>query len=273
MSWLADTEVVERIERLEVPFNRHGIDPFGISKAELARWLGLSAWFYRNYFKVSVSGLDNVLPRGRAMLVGNHSGGVALDGAMVVASLFLELDPPRLVQGMAEKFLGRLPFVSHWLARTGQFIGLPEHAVQLLEAERLLLVFPEGARGTAKLYGERNTLVDFGTGFIRLALETKTPIVPFAFLGGGEAIPTVVNLYRLGELFGMPYVPVTPYLLPIPRPVPLEIYYSEPMMFEGKGDEEDVVILRYVSQVRARIAELVDQGERIRRGRDTQVMG
>ena len=58
--------------------------------------------------------------------------------------------------------------------------GLPEHAVRLLEDDRLLLVFPEGARGTAKLFKDRNSLVRFGTGFMRLALQTGTPIVPTA---------------------------------------------------------------------------------------------
>lgn len=205
------------------------------------------------------------------MLVGNHSGGVAIDGAMVIASMFLELDPPRLAQGMVEKFIGRIPFAGEWSARCGQFTGLPEHAVQLLEDDRLLMVFPEGARGTAKLYGDRNSLVGFGTGFMRLAVQTGTPIVPFAFLGGGDAVPTIANLYKLGKLMGMPYIPLTPYILPIPRPVSLEIYYSEPMVFEGTGHEEDEVILGYVKQVQGRIAELIDQGSRIRRGRKSQV--
>ena len=35
--------------------------------------------------------------------------GVAIDGAMVVASMLLEMDPPRLAQGMAEKFIGKVP--------------------------------------------------------------------------------------------------------------------------------------------------------------------
>jgi hypothetical protein len=43
------------------------------------------------------------------MLVGNHSGGYALDGAMVIASTMLEMEPPRLAQGMAEKFINLLP--------------------------------------------------------------------------------------------------------------------------------------------------------------------
>jgi 1-acyl-sn-glycerol-3-phosphate acyltransferase len=205
------------------------------------------------------------------MLVGNHSGGVALDGAMVLASLFFEMEPPRLGQGMAEKFLNRVPFASSWSSRLGQLTGLPEHAVGLLEDERLLLVFPEGARGTAKLYGDRNSLVEFGSGFVRLALRTRSPIVPFAFLGGGEAIPTVVNLVKLGHLVGAPYIPITPWLLPIPRRVPLEIYYDEPIQLEGTGDEEDEVIFGHVERVKTRIAALIDTGASIRRGRGEAV--
>ena len=181
---------------------------------------------------------------------------------MVWVSCFVELDPPRLAQGMAEKFINRVPFASMFSARTGNFTGLPENAIHLLENDRMLMVFPEGARGTAKLYGERNSLVRFGSGFVRLALRTRTPIVPFAFIGGGEALPTVMNLYALGKLFGMPYIPVTAYLLPIPRPVDLQIHYSEPMVFEGTGDEEDGVIYEYVDQVKARIAGLIERGVR-----------
>jgi 1-acyl-sn-glycerol-3-phosphate acyltransferase len=269
MPFLVDDEILSRVDRLEIPFNRHGIDPYGVDRVDLARFFTFLSWFYRRYFRVTVSGIDRVPAHGRAMLVGNHSGGIALDGAMVIASCFLEMEPPRLAHGMIEKFLARVPMAAQYSIKCGQITGLPEHAVELLEHERLLMVFPEGARGTAKLYGDRNTLVKFGNGFMRLALQARAPIVPFAFLGGGDAVPTVVNLVGLGRLFGAPYVPITPYLLPIPRPVQLELYYSEPMVFEGDGNEEDEVIDGYVARVKQRIATLIEQGERIRRGRDS----
>ena len=166
-----------RLDRLEIPFNEVGVDPYGISKEHLARFYAMLGFLYRRYFAVKAYGLEQVPERGRAMLVGNHSGGVAMDGAMVIASMFFGKDPPRLAQGMAEKFINRVPFASLWSNRTGNFTGLPEHATRLLEDERLLMVFPEGARGTAKLYKERYSLVRFGTGFVRLALQTKSPIM------------------------------------------------------------------------------------------------
>jgi 1-acyl-sn-glycerol-3-phosphate acyltransferase len=137
------------------------------------------------------------------------------------------------------------------------------HAVRLLEDDRVLIVFPEGARGTAKLYKERYSLVDFGTGFMRLALKTKSPIVPCGFLGGGAAMPTIANLP--GKLFGVPYIPLTAYLLPVPLPVPLEVHYGEAMRFEGSGNEDDAVIHGYVEQVKARIAQLIEDGRAARK--------
>jgi len=256
-----------RVERLELPFNEYGVDPYGISKRHLKQALTVFAAMYRYYFRVRCFGAEHIPARGRGMLVGNHSGGVAVDGAMVLTSTMLELEPPRLSQGMVERFLHNFPVSSLWASRTGQFTGLPEHAKRLLEDDRLLMIFPEGARGTAKLYPQRYSLVDFGTGFIRLALQTRSPIIPFAFLGGGAAIPTVFNARALGKLMGVPYIPLTPYLLPLPLPVQLEIHYGEPLVFQGTGDEEDHVIEGYVEKVKARIAGLIERGRAQRHGR------
>src|SRR5438105_1469560 len=259
-------DIAARVDRLELPFDARGVDDYGVSKWHLTVLFRALSFLYRNYFNVRCSGIDHVPPRGRAMLVGNHSGGIALDAAMVIASCFLEMDPPRLAQAMADRFINRLPFASTWTSRCGQLTGLPEHAQRLLESDRLLLVFPEGARGTAKLWKERWSLVHFGTGFMRLALRTRSPIVPFAFIGGGDAIPTVSNLYKVGRLFGMPYLPVTPWLLPLPRPVRLEVHYGEPLHFTGTGSEEDDVVRGYVEQVKSSIAALIEKGRDARRG-------
>jgi 1-acyl-sn-glycerol-3-phosphate acyltransferase len=268
-----DREVRERVARLELPFNALGVDPYGISRKHLRISLTALCALYRYYFTVETRGIGNVPPAGRAMLVGNHSGGIAIDGAMVIASCLLEMEPPRLVQGMVEKFLNRIPFMSLWASRTGQFTGLPEHAERLLDEDRLLMVFPEGARGTAKLYRERLSLVDFGTGFVRLALKTNTPIVPFAVLGGGEAFPTVANAYKLGRVLGVPYVPLVAYGLPVPLPAKIEIEYGAPLVFQGTGNEDDEIVFGYVDKVKEVIAAMLAAGARRRRGEPPQLRG
>ena len=123
--------------------------------------------------------LDALPATGPGMLVGNHSGGVPADGGMVIGSLFFSLDPPRHVHGMVEKFAQEWPFVSQWFNRVGQLPGLPEHAIRLLQDGRLLMVFPEGARGLGKLYKDRYHLTSFGTG-----------INPIQFRAVGNLMPT-----------------------------------------------------------------------------------
>lgn len=260
-------DVWRRVERLEIPFSSHGVDPYGIDQHELGRFFTLLRFLYTTYFKISVFGIESVPVRGRAMLVGNHSGGWAMDALMVIASTFFELNPPRLAQGMAEKFLKQVPFLSSFTNRIGQLTGLPEHSVRLLNDDRLLLVFPEGTRGTAKLFPERDSLVSFGTGFARIALQTSSPIIPFAFIGGGEAIPTVRNLYGLGKRLGIPYVPITPYGLPFPLPVTLQILYGAPIQLEGSSRDTDDAVAVHVERVKTAIADLVRQGRDLREGR------
>jgi 1-acyl-sn-glycerol-3-phosphate acyltransferase len=261
-----DPEVRERASRLELPWNEFGIDPYGISKDYLAKYFTALRFFYRHYFSVEAYGLHHIPKRGRVMLVGNHSGGFALDGIMVIGSMFFELDPPRLAQAMVEKFMNKVPFASQISSRLGHLTGLPEHAERLLADERMLMVFPEGSKGTMKLYRERYSLVNFGTGFMRLATKMKTPIVPFAFLGGGEAVPTISNAVTLGKLLGVPYIPVTPWGVAVPIPAKLEVHYSAPMFFEGTGSEEDEAVSANVNLVKDRIADLIEMGKKRRRG-------
>jgi 1-acyl-sn-glycerol-3-phosphate acyltransferase len=255
-------DVRARVERLGLPWNAYGSDRYGVSKEDLVWFFSAASFLYRHYFRVRAVGTEHVPAQGRAMLVGNHSGGIALDALMVIAAMFLEKEPPRLAQAMAEKFLAAAPFAARLTSRLGLLTGLPAHVEQLLDDERLLLVFPEGARGTAKLYWQRDSLVHFGTGFLRLALQKRCPIIPFGFVGGGVAIPTVINSYRLGKLIGAPYVPFTPWIAPLPLPVRLEVYFGAPMRFDGDGREDDATIESKVEEVKRRIADLIAQGRR-----------
>ena len=261
-------EVADAIDRLELPFNQYGYDPYGISKHHLVEMFSLIHWIYNDFFTTRVFGIEHIPTRGRAMLIGNHSGGIPIDGTIVLGSTVFEMDPPRLAQGMVEKYVSKLPFMSWWATRAGQFTGLPEHAIRLLEQERLLLVFPEGARGAGKLFEERYDLVRFGTGFLRLALQTGAPIVPFAFVGGGDAFPTVANLYRAAKAIGAPYIPIPRYGIPYIRRTSCELYYGPPLTFEGDGTEGEARIRDMVEEVKEAVARLIDIGRRRRENGD-----
>jgi hypothetical protein len=69
-----------------------------------------------------------------------------------------------------------------------------------------------------------------------------------------------MNLYKIAKLFGAPYIPVTPWLLPLPRRVPLRILYGEALRLHGSPSDEDAAIEALVDSVKQRIAALIAAG-------------
>jgi 1-acyl-sn-glycerol-3-phosphate acyltransferase len=151
-------------------------------------------------------------------------------------------------------------------------VGTPSNCVHMLENGECVTVFPEGVRGMNKLFSQRYRLQRFGMGFMRLALQTSTPIVPVGIVGSEEQQPGFANLGRIGKLLGMPAFPITatfPWLGPLgllPLPVKYHILFGEPLRFEGDSTDEDGVIEEKVDRVKAAIQALLDQGRRERHG-------
>src|ERR1700686_4913848 len=114
--------------------------------------------------------------------------------------MFMDADPPRIIRAMVEKWAVSLPFVSLLFARVGQVVGVPENANRLLDQGEALLVFPEGSRGISKTFDQRYKLTEFGLGFMRLAIETDTPIVPIPVAAGGGQESSVATPEGLATL-------------------------------------------------------------------------
>jgi 1-acyl-sn-glycerol-3-phosphate acyltransferase len=263
-------EIDARIRRIPTRVNSYGYDAWGFHPATAARALGAMGLLYRWWFRVETHGTER-LPAGRVLLIANHGGQIALDAAMIATACFLDAEPPRIVRGMGEYWLPTLPWINTLMVRTGSVVGTRKNCVDLLENEEAVIAFPEGIRGMNKLIWERYQLQDFGQGFMRLALETRTPIVPIAVVGAEEQAPAIANLRPLARLLRMPAFPVTltwPWcglLGLVPLPVKYRIYFGEPMRFEGNPSDEDEVIAELVEQVKARIATMLADGLAARR--------
>ena len=128
------------------------------------------------------------------------------------------------------------------------------------------MVFPEGVRGICKLWSHRYQLQEFGLGFMRLALETSTPIVPIAVVGAEEQAPALMNLKPLAKLLGFPAFPITPTVLPFPLPVKYHLYFGDPLTFQGLADDEDAELEKKVKVVKGAIQQLLNQGLQERKG-------
>ncbi|HSN99189.1 MAG TPA: lysophospholipid acyltransferase family protein [Candidatus Nanopelagicales bacterium] len=255
----------DRLRRVAVPLapSSTGVDPFGLDPAWAKYAVGVAAFFHRFYFRTEVIGIDRV-PTGRVLLVSNHSGQFPIDGMLIGASLFLDAEPPRIMRSMVEKWTQTLPFVSTFFSRVGQVVGVPENARRLLDMGAAILVFPEGSRGISKPFSERYQLRDFGLGFMRLALETDTPIVPVAVIGAEEQYISLGNVEMVAKALGMPSFPLIPQLLvpggQFPLPTKYRIYFGEPMVFRGDPDDDDAVIDEKVAVVRSRVQSMLNRG-------------
>lgn len=255
-----------RLQSMRTP--TEGVDPFGFDPAVARYALLVSRWLYRSWFRAEVFGMENV-PDGRVLLISNHSGQLPLDGMAIACSLLLDRDPPRFIRSMVEKWTATLPFVSEFFPRVGQIVGVPENCLRLLEMDEPILVFPEGSRGISKTFAQRYQLQDFGSGFMRLALQTGTPIVPVAVIGAEEQYISVSDLKPLAKLLGMPALPVMPQLLLpggfLPLPTRYRIHFGTPMLFQGDEDDEDAVIEEKVAIVKSTVQSMINRGLKERR--------
>lgn len=255
-----------RTKALVVHGNEFGFDSFGMSKASLRRAIIVARWLYRHYFRAEAFGIEHLPPSGRMIVVSNHSGQLPFDGLVIASACFLEPPQPRMVRAMVEFFVPTVPFASYLFSRWGQITGTPENCRRLLSAEEAVLVFPEGARGISKPFSKRYQLAEFGKGFMRLALETGSPIVPVAVIGAEEQAPAinVKPLARLLKTPAFPVVPYPPFIAPVPLPVKYRLHFGEPMHFTGDADDDDEILDEKVKQVRNRIQSMIHVGLRER---------
>jgi len=260
-----DKEIKRRLKRLPNKLNEFNYDAWGFHPEMAQYGLQLCVWLYRYYWRTEVHGIEKV-PEGRVLLIGNHSGQLPMDGVNIAAAMLMDAEPPRLVRTMIERWFGTMPLVSTFASRNGQILGDPKNCIKLLENDECVMVFPEGARGSGKLWYDRYTLVDFGLGFMRLALKTKTPIVPVSVIGGEEQMPSFYDAKPLAKMLGLPYFPITPtfpwlgLLGFVPFPTKYHIYFDDPIYFEGTGNETDAEIQKKVDIVKKRILDNLSFG-------------
>jgi 1-acyl-sn-glycerol-3-phosphate acyltransferase len=222
-------------------------------------------FFYHHWFRVEVEGIENVPADGGALLVSNHSGALPPDAAMIAKSIREEHTHPRPLNITVEHFFKGYPGFSMLIPKVGCVAAHPANVQRLLYDEgQLVLVFPEGRKGTEKLYTDRYRLRRFGRGgFVHAAMRAQAPIVPVCVVGAEEAAPVFAQVKALQRLTGLIYFPITPtfpHFGPLGMlgylPAKFKIRFLEPITFDEPGLHEDKALVQTVAhEVRARIQE------------------
>ncbi|MDP8257108.1 MAG: lysophospholipid acyltransferase family protein [Candidatus Alcyoniella australis] len=267
---LLGKEESARMQDIKINDIGFGYDQFGMEREAAILAYAVSKFIYDKWFRVESHGHANVPKKGRAIIVPNHSGVLPIDAAMIGVDLIKELDPPRTMRAMVDNFMGFLPFVNTLFYRVGQMVGHLRNFEVLLENEEMVAVFPEGARGTGKLFHQRYKLLPFNVGFVELALRFKAPIIPTAVIGAEEQAPMLYDFKPLARALRFPYFPITP-LFPwigplgiVPLPVKYHIYYGEPIkLYEEYGAEtiDDPEKVRMLAErVQLTVQRMIDEG-------------
>jgi 1-acyl-sn-glycerol-3-phosphate acyltransferase len=230
----------------------------------------LYEFLYHYWFRCEVEGIEHIPATGGALLVSNHAGALPPDAPMIAKAIKEEHPRPRPLHLTVEHFFKGYPGLAMLVNKIG---GVPAHPANvhrlLCDEQQLVLVFPEGRKGTEKLYKDRYRLRRFGRGgFVEAAMRARAPIVPIAVLGAEEAMPTFAQVGLLQRLTKLIYFPVTP-LFPhfgllgaAYLPAKFRIRFLEPIATDEWGErpwDDKGLVQAVAEEVRARIQdELID---------------
>jgi 1-acyl-sn-glycerol-3-phosphate acyltransferase len=224
-------------------------------------------FLYRLWFRCQVEGVEHVPAHGGALLVSNHAGALPPDASMIAKAVREEHPRPRPVHITVEHFFKGYPGFSMLLPKVGCVPAHPANVHRLLYDEgELVLVFPEGRKGSEKLYRDRYRLRRFGRGgFVEAAMRARAPIVPIAVVGAEEAAPIFAHIRPLQRLSGLLYFPLTPTFPHFGLagmlgflPARFRIRFLPPIPTDDLGDEpwqDRGLVQTIANDVRARIQE------------------
>ncbi len=214
------------------------------------------------YFDAEVAGLD-CIPKGGALLVGNHNGNVVTPDSYVFAAAYYRHfgyhDP---LVALAHDFVFRIPLLSDLAKNFGLLPASSDHAHAALQRGRKVLLYPGGGWEASRPSKDRDR-IDFAgrVGFLRIAMRARVPIVPVVTAGAhdgwfvlsrGDRLARALGLKRLFRMDVFPIAiglptglivgPATPY---IPLPFKMLIEVQPPITVEGNEDDRDALFRAY----------------------------
>lgn len=226
-------------------------------------WLPILRPLFDKWFRVEVSGLENIPSTGGALVVANHAGVLPIDGLMTSVAVHDHHPAHRPLRMLAADLAFEMPLVGGVARKAGHTLACHPDAVRLLQDGEVAAVFPEGFKGIGKPFSERYKLQRFGRGgFVSAAMRTGAPIIPCSIVGSEEIYPKIGELGTLARLLGMPYFPVTP-LFPhfgplglVPLPSKWYIEFGKPIVtdtYDAAAADDPMELFEVTDHVRETI--------------------
>jgi 1-acyl-sn-glycerol-3-phosphate acyltransferase len=241
--------------------------------------LSLARAFGRYWFRAETEGVENVPGRGPALLVGNHNGGFLItDTYLTMAAIAERQGLSRVVRPLAHDFVFDDPTLRRYAQRFGAIRAGQGSAMRALERGELVLVYPGGDVDTFRPFEERGRIELAGrTGFVRLALRARVPIVPvvsagtheqMVILSRGDRVAKLLHMHRWArtEVFpialSLPWGLTSAFLPYLPLPAQTTVAFGEPIAWPDLGPEaadDDALVHRCAREVEASMQALLDR--------------
>ncbi len=258
-----DDSAEELLSKFPNNVGEFGYDAWGFNLKVIKRFITLGKYLYEDFYEVEVIGFENVPKTGRCLLIANHTGQLPVDALMLGYAIVTNPVAPRAPKGMYERFIPTLPFFSIWFSQMGGAVGDTENCIRMLNNDEAVIVFPEGAKGISKPTSQKYKLQKFGRGFIHMAKQTNSPVIPIGIAGFEETMYNYGNMDFLEDFLKFPAAPM---LIPYLFKSKVVIKIGEPMFF-GNLDGPDFEAEKDVQKVRATIHELTQDALKVRQQR------
>lgn len=213
----------------------------------------------RTYHRHEVFGLENVPSEGPAIIACNHSL-ATYDMSLLMTAIYDERH--RVTRSLIDRAFFRVPGLGEFMERVGSAQGTPENARSLIESGEILMVAPGGMRESLRPSSERYQILwERRKGFVKLALETGTPIVLAACPKADDIFDTFENpLTKLMyKNFKLP-LPLLRGLGPtlLPKPVKLRHFLSKPIK-PPKAEQDPDAFKEQVEEFHAKIVKKMQE--------------
>lgn len=238
-------------------------DPWGFNINTIEKALKILMPAYFNYFKVRTFGTENIQDK-PYIFVSNHTGQVPIDASLISIAVAMEAQNPRILHGMVDRFVYKMPFLGDLYSQIGAILGDRANSIHLLDKGESILVFPEGVQGVSKNTIDFYKLQKFTNGFYRIALSKKVQIIPVTVIGAEEMFPLVFHTKFLSKSIGIPSIPLMSNYFPLPSPI--DIYFGKPIdVADLNPDAPDKEIRPYIFKIENIIKQQLKNGLEHRR--------
>lgn len=198
------------------------------------------------YFRLHIEGAENIPRKGSVLVTPNHSGFSGIDSLLL--NYALVNDAKRYPRVLTHKFWFGTKLTSIAFQKMGFFEATYENGKNFLTRKNAVVLFPEGEQGNFKPSQKMYQLQEFKRGFVRLAIETNSPIIPALIIGAEESNLTISQIKSSKFLKGLT-IPLPLNIIPLPAK--WKIKFLEPIYlpYDNSALEDNELIHEIASDI------------------------